>query len=147
MHTVKTTIVTDASGAITGYGLAIEAETSGDAAEIAAAIDISLALLREALARQIAPQPVPAAELPTAPRPAAPPATAAEAQARFFARYGAAIGGQDWAAVQSYLGSRAPQPTTVEGWISAAEAVRDASRASTTPPAEPATRRSARRAA
>ena len=57
-----------------------------------------------------------------------PPRDPAEAEQRFFARYGEIIGGENWAAVQRYLGSRAPKPTTVEGWIAAAEAVRDQSR-------------------
>lgn len=54
-----------------------------------------------------------------------PPQDAAEAEQRFFARYGEQIGGQDWAAAQRYLRSRAPKPATIEGWISTAEAVRD----------------------
>jgi hypothetical protein len=57
-----------------------------------------------------------------------PPRDPAEAERRFFARYGDTIGGENWAAVQRYLQSRAPKPTTVEGWIAAAEAVRDQSR-------------------
>jgi hypothetical protein len=57
-----------------------------------------------------------------------PPRDPAEAEQRFFARYAEVIGGENWAAVQRYLGSRAPKPTTVEGWIAAAEAVRDQSR-------------------
>jgi predicted kinase len=58
----------------------------------------------------------------------APPRDPAEAERRFFARYGETIGGENWAAVQRYLQSRAPKPTTVEGWIAAAEAVRDQAR-------------------
>jgi predicted kinase len=57
-----------------------------------------------------------------------PPRDPAEAERRFFARYGETIGGENWAAVQRYLQSRAPKPTTVEGWIAAAEAVRDQAR-------------------
>ena len=57
-----------------------------------------------------------------------PPRDPAEAEQRFFARYSEVVGGENWAAVQRYLGSRAPKPTTVEGWIAAAEAVRDQSR-------------------
>jgi predicted kinase len=57
-----------------------------------------------------------------------PPRNPAEAEQRFFARYGEVVGGENWAAVQRYLGNRAPKPTTVEGWIAAAEAVRDQSR-------------------
>lgn len=59
---------------------------------------------------------------PAAARP--PPKTAGEAQQRFFARYQETIGGANWAAVQKYTNSRAPMPTTVEGWVAAAEAVR-----------------------
>ncbi|HEU5099949.1 MAG TPA: AAA family ATPase [Roseiflexaceae bacterium] len=65
--------------------------------------------------------------------PAAPPRDAAEAEQRFFTRYGEIIGGDNWANVQSYLRSRAPKPTTVEGWIAAAEAVRDRSRGEGSP--------------
>src|SRR5262245_41273243 len=56
------------------------------------------------------------------------PKTAQEAETRFFARYGEIVGGEDWKAVQTYLGSRTPKPTTVEGWFNAAEAVRDTHR-------------------
>jgi hypothetical protein len=58
-----------------------------------------------------------------------PPATAAEAEQRFFARYAETIGGQDWKAVQSFLRRRTAKPTTVEGWIATAEAIRDRTRA------------------
>jgi hypothetical protein len=61
------------------------------------------------------------------------PASAAEAEQRFFARYAEIVSGQDWKSVQVYLGSRAPKPRTVEGCISAAEAVRDIHKARTTP--------------
>lgn len=57
-----------------------------------------------------------------------PPRDAAEAERRFFARYGEVIGGESWNEVQHYLNSRAPKPTTVDGWIRVAEAVRDRSR-------------------
>jgi hypothetical protein len=64
------------------------------------------------------------APAPTRPRPTGRPTPRdpAEAEQRFFARYGETIGGENWAAVQRYLRSRAPKPTTVEGWIAAAEA-------------------------
>src|SRR5215212_5742247 len=48
-----------------------------------------------------------------------PPRDAAEAEQRFFTRYGEIIGGDSWDNVQSYLRSRAPKPTTIEGWIAA----------------------------
>jgi hypothetical protein len=60
-----------------------------------------------------------------------PPRTAAEAERRFFTRYGAIIGGQDWIAAQRYLRTRAPKPTTIEGWYAAAEAVREQARSAT----------------
>lgn len=56
------------------------------------------------------------------------PRDPAEAEQRFFARYASVIGGDTWAAVQQYLQSRVAKPSTVEGWIAAAEAVRDHSR-------------------
>src|SRR5690242_17159362 len=42
MHTVKTTIVTNATGEITGYGFCIEAEHTGSEEEISGAILASL---------------------------------------------------------------------------------------------------------
>ena len=54
-----------------------------------------------------------------------PPRTPTEAETRFFKRYGATIGGQTWRDVQRYLGLRHPKPTTVDGWMNAALAVRD----------------------
>jgi hypothetical protein len=63
----------------------------------------------------------------------APPRDPVEAEQRFFTRYGEIVGGDSWTAVQSYLRSRAPKPTTVEGWIAAAEAVRDRSRQDSSP--------------
>ncbi|MDZ4720722.1 MAG: AAA family ATPase [Roseiflexaceae bacterium] len=57
-----------------------------------------------------------------------PPRDPVEAEQRFFARYAEAIGGTTWGAVQRFLESRAPRPTTVEGWISVAEQVRERSR-------------------
>ena len=62
-----------------------------------------------------------------------PPRDAAEAEQRFFTRYGEIIGGDSWDKVQSYLRSRAPKPTTIEGWIATAEAVRDRSRNDSSP--------------
>jgi AAA domain len=59
---------------------------------------------------------------------ATPPRDPAEAEQRFFTRYADVIGGTTWAAVQRFLETRAPRPTTVEGWISVAELVRDRSR-------------------
>ena len=77
------------------------------------------------------------ADMGSAPAPAAaaphPPRDAAEAEQRFFTRYGEIIGGDSWDNVQSYLRSRAPKPTTIEGWIATAEAVRDRSRNDSSP--------------
>src|SRR5690606_32086702 len=72
-----------------------------------------------------APQPAPARSAASTHQP---PRDPAEAEQRFFARYSEVIGGDNWAAVQRFLQSRAPRPTTVEGWIAAAEAVRDRAR-------------------
>ncbi len=76
--------------------------------------------------------PTPAAAAPASAAPQ-PPRDAAEAEQRFFTRYGEIIGGESWDNVQSYLRSRAPKPTTVEGWIATAEAVRDRSRNDSSP--------------
>lgn len=54
-----------------------------------------------------------------------PPATPAEAEQRFFARYGDVVGGRSWQAVQRYLGHLLPRPASVEEWVSVAEEVRD----------------------
>ena len=71
----------------------------------------------------------PAPQAATAPNGATtPPRDAAEAERRFFARYGEIVGGTNWNVVQRYLGNPQPKPTTVEGWITVAEAVRDRSR-------------------
>lgn len=67
----------------------------------------------------------PEADTPAPPPPHAnPPRDPAEAERRFFVRYGETIGGSDWKAVQRYLGNLLPRPNTIEGWIAAAEAVR-----------------------
>lgn len=57
-----------------------------------------------------------------------PPKDAPEAERRFYARYGEIVGGSDWKAVQRYLGSLRPRPSTVEDWIAVAEEVRSRSR-------------------
>ncbi len=54
------------------------------------------------------------------------PADANEAERRFFARYSSVVGGNNWNAVQRYLGRKDKKPSTIEGWISAAEQVRQA---------------------
>ena len=59
-----------------------------------------------------------------------PPATPAEAERRFFARYGATVGGNGWADVQRYLGMRPMKPTTTRQWVEAAAAIRDKQKAS-----------------
>lgn len=63
------------------------------------------------------------------PAPPTPPRNAAEAEQRFYACYAGVIGGTTWSDVQRYLQSRALRPTTVEGWIAVAEAVRERARA------------------
>ena len=80
--------------------------------------------------RPAAEQPAPAAP-PPASGPAQPPRDAAEAEQRFFARYGKVVGGNTWTLVQRYLGNSQPKPSTVEDWISVAEAVRDRERGGT----------------
>jgi hypothetical protein len=68
---------------------------------------------------------------PEAPAPAAtsgPPRDAAEAEQRFFTRYGDVVGGRTWQAVQRYLGHLLPRPGSVEEWIAVAEQVRDRAR-------------------
>lgn len=52
------------------------------------------------------------------------PMTPVEAERRFFTKYGENTG-TTWAAVQGFLGTPAPKPTTVQGWIALAEQVRD----------------------
>jgi hypothetical protein len=73
--------------------------------------------------------PPPAEEAPATP--AGPPKDPGEAEQRFFARYTDVLGGSSWQAVQRYLGHLLPRPSTVEGWISVAEEVRDKSRGGT----------------
>jgi hypothetical protein len=75
--------------------------------------------------------PAPAATAPAAAT--QPPRDPAEAEQRFFTRYSEIIGGDSWDNVQSYLRSRAPKPTTVEGWIATAEAVGDRARNDSSP--------------
>lgn len=138
-HTVKTTIATNAAGAITGYGLSIEAATSGDSEEIAACITASLDMLRQTIIASFESATTP--QLATGPpagyapaQPPNPPATPAEAEQRFFVRYGEIVGGQDWADVRRYLRRpSATKPATVAQWIATAAAVRDRSRAQATP--------------
>lgn len=67
-----------------------------------------------------------------APKPQSMPSVA-DARARFFARYGNVLEIADatderengWLAVQRYLKTKAPEPTTIDGWIAIAEEVRD----------------------
>ena len=61
--------------------------------------------------------------------PKGPPKTTSEAEERFYARYGAQIGGTNWQAVQRYLGHLLPKPASIEEWIAVAEEVRDRERA------------------
>lgn len=75
-----------------------------------------------------APEPAPAPAVAPAAQGVHPPRDAAEAERRFFARYSSTVGGESWSAVQGYLQTRSPKPTTVEGWIAVAEEVRERSR-------------------
>jgi hypothetical protein len=61
-------------------------------------------------------------------RNAPPPATVGEAERRFYARYGDAIGGETWACAQRALGRLVRPPETVEEWIRVAEEIRDRQR-------------------
>jgi hypothetical protein len=114
--------------------LAVENETpkKGKAAkeqagkDAAPRLDVEDDVAFEAAETPAAEQP----EAPVTPPPTQPPNNPEEAERRFFARYSETIGGDSWTAVQRYLHSRAPKPTTIEGWIAAAEAVRDQSRGS-----------------
>ena len=156
MHSVKTTIATDPAGRITGYGISIEAMLEhGGQDEIRACIESSLDMIRQAIQEQliaaIAAPPTPAPPQPAGYRK---PATPEDAEARFFARYTDLIGGESWLDVRAYLGHNHPKPQTIDGWISAAEAVRDRAEQEqqrdeeAAPPPPPAsTRRSASRRA
>lgn len=80
-----------------------------------------------ALEQATAPAPVEPAPAPAAGH-SGPPRDAAEAEQRFYARYGDVVGGKSWQAVQRYLGNLLPRPTNVEEWIAVAEQVRDRAR-------------------
>ncbi|MDQ2995529.1 MAG: hypothetical protein M3R61_00515 [Chloroflexota bacterium] len=54
-HTVKTTVITSATGQISGYGFCIEAENNGAPEEIAACIIASLDILRATIITAFAP--------------------------------------------------------------------------------------------
>jgi hypothetical protein len=168
-HVVKTTIVTSATGEISGYGFCVEAEHTGTPEEITGAIIESLAMLRQTITASFAgetkrlfvsdPPPAPppgqGPDRPEdQPKPGAgivrngdagPPATADEAAARFYVRYGTAIGGQDWASVCRYLRQpRRPEPATVDQWIATARAVKTISAAQAAEETTPARRQYAR---
>jgi hypothetical protein len=92
--------------------------------------ELHAVLARARAARQLidaSPQPV---EQDPAPATYVPPKTPAEAEQRFYARYGEQVGGRDWRAVRQYLGvPDYPQPYTVEQWTLAAREVRARQRA------------------
>jgi hypothetical protein len=69
-----------------------------------------------------------AAATESASQPPQPPRSPDEAERRFYARYGEVIGGNDWKAVQRYLGALVPHPSSIEEWIAAAEQVRERAR-------------------
>ena len=73
MHTVRTSIVTERDGQITGYGFSIEAETGGETAEILATVEASLEIIRQAISRATQADPPPGYA------PAQPPAPSAQA--------------------------------------------------------------------
>jgi hypothetical protein len=65
----------------------------------------------------------------TAPEPQPYPGTditsPAEAERRFWRRYGSKVGGTTWDAVTRFLGRELPKPTTIADWLAVAEEVRD----------------------
>lgn len=101
-----------------------EAPTKGKGAKAAAAAAPSEPALP---AESSAPLPEGPARA-QAPANGGPPRDAAEAEQRFFARYGEVVGGTTWQAVQRYLGHLLARPDSVEGWIAVAEEVRDKAR-------------------
>jgi len=52
------------------------------------------------------------------------PKSAREAERRFFARYGATIGGTTWEDVEAFLGYESARPTTVDEWVEVAAEVK-----------------------
>ena len=82
--------------------------------------------LQEALARAAEQRAVPPAEEAPAQNGHRPlPQDAAEAEQRFYARYGTLIGGKTWMHVRRYLGTAGTMPQTIDEWIAVAAAVRD----------------------
>lgn len=51
--------------------------------------------------------------------------SAAEAERRFWRRYGSKVGGTTWDAVTRFLGRELPKPTTIAAWLAVAQEVRD----------------------
>jgi predicted kinase len=116
--------------------LAVDAESKGKGKGDSAKPKAESAKLEQAAPQAAATEPAEGPAVPpveTNGRTPPPPRDPAEAERRFFARYSEIVGGDSWSAVQHYLRSRAPKPTTVEGWIAAAEAVRDQSRQDSSP--------------
>jgi predicted kinase len=68
---------------------------------------------------------------PASPTTTSAPKTVHEAEQRFFARYGAEIGGTTWAHVEAFLGYAGDPPTTVQDWVDLAAEVRRRSTAVT----------------
>lgn len=71
------------------------------------------------------------------------PKTAAEAEARFFHRFGEVFGERSWAAYERWLGHQQPYPTSPEAWIAAGQEVierlLERAKATATAPAGPLT--------
>jgi adenosyl cobinamide kinase/adenosyl cobinamide phosphate guanylyltransferase len=75
----------------------------------------------EAPARAAASEPE---NVSTFPSTANAPRTTRDAERRFFARFGDAIGGTTWEDVEAFLGYESPKPATLEEWIDVASEVR-----------------------
>lgn len=127
LEAVITLAVSDAEAAQTDpYSVTAEAFAIAKGSVIAQRTELRREL-QEAHARAVEQHTAQLAAAQSAQEPApAPPSTPEEAEQRFFARYSPIIGGGDWRAVQRYLHSRTPRPTTIELWYAAAQAVRDA---------------------
>ena len=52
------------------------------------------------------------------------PKTAKDAERRFFAKYGAIVGGTEWADVEAFLGYESDKPTTISEWVEIAAEIK-----------------------
>jgi hypothetical protein len=116
------TVITFALGALTvAWDTADDLETVlHKAGMLRVALEAQAGRTAEAPARPAGPSRNPA--------PYVPPATAAEAEQRFFAKYGETVGA-NWPAVQRWFGHLLPRPKSIEEWIAVAEEVKSRQRA------------------